>query len=195
MRTAGPIHVDLQARVRVEQQLEERNLSQRSLVVLHYGTTWQTKLWSLKSWKKLAQQLVEQTELMPLLTWGNDVELVAALTISEATAGRALVWPRGSLPELVALLDRVSLVVGCDTGPIHIAAALGTPTVSLFRVTDATRNGPQGENHRRLQTSLSCAPCLRKQCDRDTECAMSISVDDVYQAIIELTADSTQLSE
>lgn len=135
----------------------QHELLHHSIVVFHYGTTWQTKLWSLENWQQLARQLTDDGEVVPLLTWGNDEEFKAVTAISEATAGRAIVWPRGSLPELVALLDRVDLVVGCDTGPIHIAAALGTPTVSLFRVTDATRNAPVGENHRNLQTRMSCA--------------------------------------
>jgi heptosyltransferase-1 len=175
------------AQERVEQQLQQRDLQRRSLVVLHYGTTWQTKLWSLDNWCRLACRLIDDGRLVPLLTWGNDEELQAATTISKQTAGGAIIWPRGSLPELVALLDRVDLVVGGDTGPVHIAAALGTPTVSLFRVTDATRNGPIGENHRRLQAPLECAGCLLKQCENDTSCAASIAVDDVYQAIVELT--------
>ncbi len=184
---AGPLAVDPTAHKAIEQQLHQTEINQRRLVVLHYGTTWKTKLWSLDNWQQLAQQLVEQGDLLPVLTWGNDEELKAATAISAATAGQALVWPRGSLPELVALLDHVDLVVGCDTGPIHIAAALGTPTVSLFRVTDASRNAPIGENHRSLQTPMSCACCLLKQCDKDEECAASITVADVYQAIIELT--------
>lgn len=185
--SAGPLHVLPAAWEVVEQQLRQHDLLHRSLVVLHYGTTWQTKLWSLENWQLLASRLVEQSDLLPLLTWGNDDELKTATSISESTAGQAIIWPRASLPELVALLDRVDLVVGCDTGPIHMAAALGTPTVSLFRVTDATRNAPVGQNHRSLQTPMNCAGCLRKHCDMDTQCAASISVADVFQAISELT--------
>jgi len=185
--TAGPLHVTAIAREYIEQQLLQRKLLNCQLIVLNYGTTWQTKLWSLENWQQLAIKLVDNDIAVPLLTWGNDEELKAATAISTATAGRAIVWPRGSLPELVALLDRVDLVVGCDTGPIHIAAALGTPTVSLFRVTDATRNGPLGDKHRCLQTPLDCAGCLLKQCDRNQQCAASIAVADVYQAVIELT--------
>ncbi len=188
LRSAGPLHVTAAAQEVVEQQLQQLELLHRPLVVLHYGTTWQTKLWSLENWQHLASQLVDDGEVIPLLTWGNDEEFKAVTVISEATAGQAIIWPRGSLPELVALLDRVSLVVGCDTGPIHIAAALGTPTVSLFRVTDATRNAPVGSIHRSLQTPMNCAGCLLKQCDMDAQCAASISVTDVYQAITELTA-------
>ncbi|MCK5914100.1 MAG: lipopolysaccharide heptosyltransferase I [Desulfuromusa sp.] len=183
--SAGPLQVSPEAQKVVEQQLQQLDLLHRSPVVLHYGTTWQTKLWSLENWQQLAIRLVEQGDLLPLLTWGNDEELKAVTAIAEVAPG-VIIWPRGSLSELVALLDRVSLVVGCDTGPIHIAAALGTPTVSIFRVTDATRNAPIGEIHRSLQTPMSCAGCLLKQCDKDAQCADSISVADVYRAITEL---------
>ncbi len=185
LRTAGPLWVLPEARERVERQLQQLELLHRSLAVFHYGTTWQTKLWSLDNWQELALQLVEKGDLLPLLTWGNNEEYKAVTAIAEATANRAIIWPRGSLPELVALLERVDLVVGCDTGPIHIAAALGTPTVSLFRVTDATRNAPVGTMHHSLQTPLDCAGCLLKRCDKDAQCAASISVTAVYRAITE----------
>lgn len=185
-RNAGPLHVIALAREHVLQQIEQQQLSHEKLVVLHYGTTWKTKLWNLEHWQQLAAKLVDNTDAIPLLTWGNDQEQQAAHSIAKYVAGKAIVWPRGSLPELVALLDRANVVVGCDTGPIHIAAALGTPTVSLFRVTDATRNGPMDENHRCLQSSLTCSPCLLKQCERDEVCSKSIGVDEVYRAIIEL---------
>lgn len=183
---AGPLHVLPVAREQVSQQLKKLGLTKKKLAVLHYGTTWKTKLWNLEHWQQLAVMLAEQTEITPLLTWGNEQEHQAAQAIYQATAGRAIIWPRGILPELVALLDLVDIVVGCDTGPIHIAAALSTPTVSIFRVTDATRNAPQDAVHRCLQSPLPCSPCLLKQCERDEECSKSISVDDVYRAIVEL---------
>ena len=96
----------------------------------------------------------------------------------------------GTLPELVALLSRATVVIGGDTGPVHIAAAVGTPTVSLFRVTDNARNGPRGKRHIRLQVPLDCSPCLRKECERDLECGRSTSVAEVSQAICRLTAAS-----
>lgn len=174
------------AAAQVKRQLSQLNPGSAKLVVLHYGTTWKTKLWSLANWQQLAVKLVEQGDVVPLLTWGNNAEYQAATAIAEATEGKAVIWPRGTLPELVALLDRVNLVVGCDTGPIHIAAAVGTPTVSIFRVTDAQRNAPVGENHRFLQAPLSCSPCLRKECEKDAQCSVSICAADVYQTIKEL---------
>jgi heptosyltransferase-1 len=118
-----------------------------------------------------------------VLIWGNEEEQDVCREIYDAVQGRAVIWPRCTLPELAALLQKADLVVGGDTGPIHIAAAVGTATVSLFRVTDAERNGPRGKKHIRLQSSLDCSPCLRKKCDRDGECGHSIEVDQVFDAI------------
>ena len=180
---AGPLPVDPAALARVETLLAEQGLTAGPLVVLHYGTTWKTKLWPLDSWKQLAAALVEKG-LRPILTWGNDEEHAAARAIFAASGERAVIWPRGSLKELVALLSRVDLVVGADTGPVHIAAAVDTPTVSIYRVTDAKRNGPRGERHIRLQVDLPCSPCLKKACERDSECGGRITVEQVLVAVL-----------
>lgn len=179
--SAGPLPVDPQVRQLVREKMEGLAPGDGPVAVLHYGTTWTTKLWSLDLWKELTVALDERGARL-LLTWGNDAELTAAKKTAEASGGVAKVWPRGTLQELVALLDSADLVIGGDTGPIHIAAAVGTPTVSLYRVTDALRNGPRGERHIRLQAPLACSPCLRKECPRDGECANSITVAEVLQA-------------
>ena len=121
--------------MQVAQKLKAENFSGSPLVVLHYGTTWVTKHWPLVSWQALANKLIDELGIRPVLTWGNDQELSAVQSIQQACNNRALVWPRGSLKDLTALLARADLVVGSDTGPIHIAAAVGTSTVSIFRVT------------------------------------------------------------
>jgi heptosyltransferase-1 len=179
---AGPMHVQPEAADRVQRQLAEFGLDRQPLVVLQYGTTWITKLWPLDSWRELAGRLCDEDGLRPVLIWGNDTELEACRVICRGCHDQAVIWPRGTLPELVALLQKADLVVGGDTGPVHIAAAVGTPTISLFRVTDAERNGPRGEGHIRLQSPLDCSPCLRKECPRDEECGHSISVDQVLEA-------------
>lgn len=180
---AGPMHVLPEAAEAVSRQLAELGLDLRPLVILQYGTTWTTKLWPLDSWQELTRRLCDEDGLQPVLIWGNESERQACVMICQASNRRAIIWPRGTLTELVALLQRADLVVGGDTGPVHIAAAVDTPTVSLFRVTDATRNGPRGERHIRLQSPLECAPCLRKECTRNDECGHSISVTKVLSAI------------
>lgn len=180
---AGPMHVSVEARAAVEKQLAELGLDGQRLVVLQYGTTWQTKLWPLDCWRELARGLCRMDGLRPVLIWGNDAERQAAEQIARAADGQAVIWPRGSLAELVALLDKADLVVGGDTGPVHIAAALDTSTVSIFIATDASRTGPRGPLHVCLQSALECTPCFRKECPRHEACGNSIPVEQVLEAV------------
>lgn len=182
---AGPLSVDPSARSSVVDGLAAKGLKS-PLVVCHFGTTWKTKLWPVNSWQKLLAKL-DQEGCHLVLTWGNQQERVVIEGLVEAVPA-ATIWPRGSLQELIALLAEADLVVGGDTGPVHLAAAVGTSTVSWYRVTDAERNGPRGANHVRLQAPLDCSPCLRKECERDGECGESITVEQVVAAARKLLA-------
>lgn len=180
---SGPLPVQTGAAQSVARQLDVLGLRRGEFLVAHYGTTWDTKLWPLEQWVELVKTLVLDYGKPLVLTWGNDKELRAAECMAAACRGRAVIWPRGTLPELVALLADARLVIGADTGPVHIAAAVGTSTVSIFRVTDSHRNGPPGDRHVRLQAPMDCSPCLRKSCDLDQACGQSITVADVLGAV------------
>ena len=183
---AGPLPIRPEAAHRVAAQLAERGLDVRRFAILHYGTTWTTKLWSVENWQALVQLLVTGTDIVPVLTWGSAEELTVVERIAAVGGEGVTIWPRGTLPELAALLARATVVVGGDTGPVHIAAAVDTPTVSIFRVTDGARNGPRGERHLRLQAPMDCSPCLRKACADDPVCAKSIGVNEVFSRIATL---------
>ena len=90
---------------------------------------------------------------------------------------------RYSLKGLAALLKKVDLVVGGDTGPLHLAATVGTPTVSLYRSSDGRRSGPRGAGHVVVQSPLDCAACFRTTCDQDEACRRSITVATVAGAV------------
>jgi heptosyltransferase-1 len=182
----GPLPVLDDAAQTIAAMLDEYGLLRGEFLVAHYGTTWETKLWPLEYWLELVGKLTLDQGRQLVLTWGNDSEKHAAERMAEACQGRAVLWPRGTLQELVALLAAARLVIGADTGPVHIAAAVGTPTVSIFRVTDSRRNGPPGDEHIRLQAPMECSPCLRKSCERDSECGASISVASVIEAVVKL---------
>jgi heptosyltransferase-1 len=74
-------------------------------------------------------------------------------------------------------------VIGGDTGPVHIAAAVGTPTVSLYRASDGRRSGPRGPGQVTVQSPFDCTPCFRTDCDRDEDCRRSITAASVMQAV------------
>lgn len=162
-------------------------LSDGLVFVLHHGTTWPTKLWHSDGWIGLGKELLEQRpDATILLSWSGEKEHEGAKEIAAGIGLQARVLPRLTLKGFAALLKKVDLMLGGDTGPVHIAAAVGTPTVSLYRATDGQRNAPRGEQHRVVQSPLSCTKCLRRSCDRDDECRRSIDVAAMLKACQEL---------
>mgnify|MGYP005854008443 FL=1 len=185
---SSPLQVDQATLAAVAQRLQQHRLAGQKLVLLHPGTTWKTKRLSVEFWVKLARDLAENDGLHLLLSWGNKSELAELQNIVKCVSGPVNVWPRSSLREFMALLAQVDLVIGGDTGPVHIAAALGTPTVSCYRATDRLRNGPRGGRHTLLQSPMPCSPCLRKDCSENEACSSSINVREVIAAAQRLLA-------
>jgi ADP-heptose:LPS heptosyltransferase len=88
------------------------------------------------------------------------------------------------LQQMPALLERSSLYVGNDTGPMHIAAAVGTPTISIFSARDfPQRWHPAGPGHTVLRHDAPCSPCFREVCNREPACIEEIKVEDVLSAV------------
>ena len=145
-------------------------------ILFHTGTTWQTKLWYDEGWLQLGQALLERyPEASIVLSWGNAEEQKRAEQLVVALGPQARLLPQLTLKQFAAVLKQCNLVIGGDTGPIHLAAAVGTPTVSFYRCTDGSRNGPYGARHAIVQSPLSCTICMRKECPEDQECRRSIT--------------------
>jgi heptosyltransferase-1 len=162
-------------------------LSDGLVFLIHYGTTWKTKLWHAAGWIELGRHLLHRfPEATILLSWGGEAEQAIAQQIAAGIGGQARLLPQLSLKGFAAMLKKVDLVLGGDTGPIHMAATVGTPTVSLFRATDGRRNGPRGESHRLVQAPLPCTCCLKKECDQDQSCRQSITAEMVLEQCLDL---------
>ncbi len=159
------------------------------LLVVHHGTTWATKRMNPSFWAGAIRALRKgYPRLGVLLSWGSAEEQDEGLRIREGAGRGVELLPRLGLKELAALFRRCGYLIAPDTGPLHIAAAVGAKTVSVFRVTDGSRNAPYGPNHRFLQAPMPCTACLRKRCDRDAECRESIRPEDAAGAMAELMA-------
>lgn len=164
-------------------------LSDGLVFMFHNGTTWKTKLWHEEGWIELGRELQSAyPDATILLSWGSEQERQVAERIAVGIGHQARLLPRMSIKGFAAVLKKVDLMVGGDTGPIHIAAAVGTPTVSFYRATDGKRNGPRGELHRTVQSPLHCSRCLNKECDKDEACRASIKAQALLSAINELLA-------
>ncbi|MBJ6725943.1 lipopolysaccharide heptosyltransferase I [Geomesophilobacter sediminis] len=162
-------------------------LSDGLVFLFHCGTSWRTKLWAQTRWVELGREILDTfREASILLTWGDQAERDRATEIAREIGPGARVIDRYPLKALTAILKKVDLVVAGDTGPVHIAAAVGTPTVSIFRATDGKLTGPRGELHVAVQSPLHCAKCGRKECDKDRQCSESVKVEPVLAAVKKL---------
>ncbi|MBW1923296.1 MAG: lipopolysaccharide heptosyltransferase II [Deltaproteobacteria bacterium] len=88
-----------------------------------------------------------------------------------------------SLTEAMALMARCGLFVTNDSGLMHMAAALGVPTVAVFGSTDPEATGPRGPRTAVVRREVACAPCLRRSCPTDFSCMLSVTEDDVWEAM------------
>ena len=111
--------------------------------VINPGAGWRSKLWPTGSYARVCDALQRELSLPVVLNCGPGEEGLAQQVIRACGPARPQVYS-GSVPGLIALLRRSRLMVGPDTGPVHLAAALGVPTVGLFGPTDPRRNGPYG---------------------------------------------------
>jgi lipopolysaccharide heptosyltransferase I len=145
--------------------------ARRRLVVLNPGAGNNVKRWPVERFRTLAERLCHDSDAQVLVLWGPS-EGEAARAIADIRAPRPALAPPTDIDELVAVVRRASVIVAGDTGPLHLAAAVGTPCVGLYGPTSAARNGPYGAGHRTLS-----APDGRMA---------SIGVDAVLAAVLEV---------
>lgn len=164
-----------------QEWLARRNL--RSAWVLNVGAGWPTKVWPKRRQTEFIQ-LLKRNRQNVVLTWGNNTEYdLADEIVSEAEHG--VLAPPTSIPQLAGLLARAEMVVSGDTGPLHLALALGTPAIGLFGPVLASRNGPRGRAYRNLQAPG--AAWERKDASRVDMAA--IGADDVWRSAQEIFND------
>ncbi|MHC5067878.1 MAG: glycosyltransferase family 9 protein, partial [Planctomycetota bacterium] len=116
---------------------------------LNVGAGWPTKVWPVERQREFCQRLLAEGE-RPLVVWGSPDERQIAETIAAAAPG-TVVAPSTTIPQLAALLARAGVVVSGDTGPLHLARAMGSPALGLFGPVPAERNGPRGPGAATLQ--------------------------------------------
>jgi len=163
----------------VETRLAQLGLSE--FVILNPGGGWTSKLWPAEHYATLARSLRSEG-LASLVTWGPGEEALAEHIVT-ASGGAAVRCFATTLLEYGALAQRARLVVGADTGPLHLACAVGTPVVGLYGPTDPARNGPFSPRDVTLRRVPPCAPCHRRSCQRHVGVMDAISPAEVLAAV------------
>ena len=169
--------------------LEEWGITpDQPIICIHPGTGTWVKHWQEKQWAVVADTLSGQLDARVVFT-GGDHELPLISRIVNAMNEKVCIMAGDTrIGQLGALYQRSQVVVGPDSGPLHLAAAVGTPTVSLFGPADPVEFGPWGQpnKHIVLTTDIGCRPCRVLDWGSDKPefhpCVREISVAQVLEA-------------
>jgi len=156
----------------------------RPLVVsINAGGGWYTKRWGLDRYASLADRLVDEYRAHIILLWGpgerGDVESIKSMMHHPA-----FIPPQTTLSQLGALIKKSSIMVTNDSGPMHIAAAVGTPVLGIYGPTDPVLQGPYGDAHVVIRNeSLSCLGCNYTSCPIGHPCMLELPVESVSAGV------------
>ena len=183
------LYVGPLAQQQIEQLLESEGIiPEKRLIVCHIcSNNGQSKRWPIPYWAILIDKLICEQNAHVILSGAPDdkslIECVTRQMHEQATnlAGKT------SLPQLVALLKRANLLISGDSGPMHIAAAVGTPLIAIHGPTDPALSGPVSPTATILRSDIWCSPCYNAKDSADcrfftTQCMKNILPSQVYQA-------------
>ncbi len=152
--------------------------------ILNPGAGWQSKRWPARRYGELARRLLDEQGLASLAVWGPAEELGLAEEIVAASGGASQLAPATSMQQLASLSRQAKLFVGSDTGPLHLAVAVGTPSVSLHGTSLALQTGAYGPLGRSIQVRHDDSPGRRRH---DDDSAMrAITVERVFQECLQI---------
>ena len=165
----------------VSQQLISHGI--QKFVILNPGGGWITKNWLPENYAELHDKLHLTFGLETVLTWGPGEESLVDRIIDYCRTKPPARFPT-TIPQFTALARKAALFVGGDTGPLHIAAACGTPIVAIYGPTDPVRNGPFGQGDWVAWEKVPCGPCYQRTCEiYQNECLRRIHIGQVFDLI------------
>ena len=177
----GAIEMPLAPHASAETAAAIETAGPRGYIVLNPGAAWPNKRWPPERFGALAAMLQDRTGLRSLVTWGpRETDLANAVVNS--SDGAASLAPATSVSDLAVLMREAALVVSGDTGPLHIAAAMGTPLVGLYGPTFPERNGPWDPKDVVISRAQVCVCHHKRHCLRGAPCIEEITLDEVVAA-------------
>ena len=150
--------------------------------ILNPGAAWPNKRWPATRFGAVAASIRREHGWRSVVLWGPGEEALAA-SVAAASEGAAEAAPPTTITDIVGVARAGRLMVSGDTGPLHIACAVGTPIVALFGPTSPERNGPWAARNVTLSRVASCSCPYERRCRRAVPCIDDIAPDEVVQAV------------
>ncbi len=155
--------------------------------IINPGAGWASKLWAPERFAAVAQHLRQRHGITSIVAWGGGKERAVAERIVSLARGAAMLAPDTTLTDLGELCRLARVFISSDTGPLHLAAAVGTPCVGLFGPVPAKRNGPYGSMHRVVEPPVSVRPAWENR-KTDRVAMEAIDVESVVTAASDVLA-------
>jgi lipopolysaccharide heptosyltransferase I len=183
---AGPIDFPLTVPAAAERWAEalwkRERIEGEGAVVIHPAARGETKRWPAERFAQVADRLASGTGARIILVAAREQSSHVDEVVRYLRRPVVNLAGASTLLELAALMKKATLVISNDSGPMHLAAAVGTPVIGLFGPTDPRRIGPYGTAHVALKKNFDCSGCSRRACARDHGCLKLITVEDVLSA-------------
>ena len=187
-RTTPELPLPPEARAQARRQLKEEGIRFKGKVIgVHPGAAFgSAKRWIGDRYAQVLDRLI-LTQGTEAILFGSRQERPIAESICRHMSSRPLVLSgRTRLSELIAMIACCDLFITNDSGPMHLAAALGIPTLALFGSTDQVATGPLGPAAVVLNKNVECSPCLLRECPIDHRCMTRITVEEVFQEAVRM---------
>lgn len=147
------------------------------------------KRWPLERYAELIGRIKQELQGYTIILWGPGEKNEAERLKEMAPDGAILACPT-DIPQMFALLQKITIYIGGDTGVMHLAAAARIPVVAIFGPTDAKINAPYGAAHTVIRKDVPCSPCKKRDCT-DRQCLTRTTVEEVYETVRNVYKRST----
>ena len=179
--------------LKVSKILKDKGLSeQETFIAFHPGASCVSKKWPVENFAQIGKKLIAETSHRLVIVGGLEETALGEYLEKECGKRSINLMRQLGLKELAALLKRSELLVSNDSGPVHVAAAVGTRTFAVFGRNQAGLSAVRwralGENHRTIQKDVGCVVCLAHRCTIGFECLKAIETEDVFLQVKQMLA-------
>ncbi|MCX6162555.1 MAG: glycosyltransferase family 9 protein [Ignavibacteriae bacterium] len=167
--------------------IADTNIGSEILFGIAVTGGWESKRYKIPDYIELMKKILSKFDVKFLLIWGNKTEKAQCEEIKSALPGKTVLIPDCSIRYLAALIQKCALVIGNDSGPLHVSVAVRVPVLGIYGPTNPLLQGPYGKRNITVQnTKLECLSCNLLNCKIGNICMTELSKDFILSKLDEL---------